>query len=102
MEWLAAKCIKNPEEFNKLLDFAEQQKTRESEVQQILDFIDQHPEIYQETGQETPTLSRTSTMVIPDTDDEIVEITEEEAIKDDCKKVLEDIKIKLEKSFYNF
>ena len=98
MEWLAAKCIKNPEEFNKLLDFSEEQKTRESEVQQILNFIDQHPEIYQETGQD----SRTSTMVIPDTDDEIVEITEEEAIKDDCKKVLEDIKIKLEKSFYDF
>lgn len=51
----------------------ENMKYRENEVQEIIRFVDEHPDVF--------------------------EISEDEAILDDCNKVLEDLKFKIENDF---
>ena len=73
MEWLGGKAIKNGEAMSNLNSLYEEWMYRQSEVQALLDFVDQNPEVF--------------------------EITEDEAVEDDCKKVLEDITNKIIKDF---
>ena len=73
MEWLAGKAIKNSEAMDELNKMYEDWMYRQSEVQALLDLVDANPGLF--------------------------EITEEEAIQDDCKKVLDDITNKIEKDF---
>lgn len=75
MEWLAGKAIKNGEAMSELNQLYEDWMYRQSEVQSLLDLVNSNPEIF--------------------------EITEEEAIADDCKNVLEEITNKIEKDFMN-
>lgn len=98
MELLSAKCIKDPEAFSQLQDYVEQKKIREEEVANIIQFIDNHPEIYEEPS--TPP-SRPVVMVpdTPDSDLEVVEITEDEAREEDAKWVLNKLIKNLEKKF---
>lgn len=70
MEWLAGKAIKNSEAMNELNQMYEEWMYRQSEVQALLDLVDANPGVF--------------------------EISEEEAIEDDVKKVLEDITNKIE------
>lgn len=73
MEWLAGKLIKNHDQYSMVADLYEQWKYREQEIQSILDFVDSNPEVF--------------------------EISEDEAIMDDCQRVLSDITNKIEKNF---
>lgn len=70
MEWLAGKAIKNSEAMDELNKMYEDWMYRQNEVQALLDLVDANPDIF--------------------------EITEEESIEDDVKKVLEDITNKIE------
>lgn len=98
MELLSAKCIKDPEAFSKLQDYVEEKRSREEDVANIISFIDQHPEIYEE-----PTTPDTRPIVMvpetPETDNEIIEISEEEAREEDAKWVLNQMIKRLEKNF---
>lgn len=71
MEWLAGKALKNGEAMNELEQLHEEWVYRQSEVQALMDLVDSNPEIF--------------------------EISEEEAIQDDVKKVLDDITNQIEK-----
>lgn len=72
MEWLAGKAIKDGALMSEMNGLYEQWMYRQSEVQALLDLVDANPEIF--------------------------EISEEEAILDDCQKVLDDITNKIEKN----
>ena len=74
MEWLAGKCIKNPDNIYAMEQLYADWMYRQTEVQALLDLVDANPEIF---------------------NDDVVEISEEEAIQGDCKKVLEDITNKI-------
>lgn len=71
MEWLGGKAIKNGEAMSELNQLYEDWMYRQSEVQALLDLVDSNPEVF--------------------------EISEEEAIEDDVKKVLDDITNQIEK-----
>lgn len=73
MEWLAGKLIKNHEQYSIVADLYEQWKYREQEVNELLRFVDENPDVF--------------------------EISEEEAILDDCQKILDDITNKIENNF---
>jgi len=70
---LAGKLIKDTEQFIQLANMYENMKYRENEVQEIIRFVDEHPDVF--------------------------EISEDEAILDDCNKVLEELKFKIENDF---
>lgn len=65
--------IKDTEQFIQLANMYENMKYRENEVQEIIRFVDEHPDVF--------------------------EISEDEAILDDCNKVLEELKFKIENDF---
>jgi protein subunit release factor A len=69
MERLAGKAIKNPNAMVELQDLYTEWKKRQDEIQTILEMVENDPEFF--------------------------EISEEEAIMDDCQKVLEDITNKI-------
>lgn len=71
MEWLGGKAIKNGEAMSELNQLYEDWMYRQSEVQALLDLVDSNPEVF--------------------------EISEEEAIQDDVKLVLDDITNQIEK-----
>lgn len=73
---MAGKCIKNPENVEELDKLYNEWIYRQTEVQALLDLVEANPEIF---------------------NDDIVEISEEEAIQDDVKKVLNDITNQIEK-----
>lgn len=73
MEFLAGKALRNPEAMFELESLYEQWIYRQNEVQALLDLVDANPGVF--------------------------EISEEEAIEDDCRKVLEDLTNKIEKNF---
>lgn len=75
---MAGKCIKNPENVEELDKLYNEWIYRQTEVQALLDLVDANPGIF---------------------NDDIVEISEEEAIEDDVKKVLQDITNKIEKDY---
>lgn len=75
MEWLGGKAIKNGEAMSELNQLYEDWMYRQSEVQALLDLVDANPEVF--------------------------EISEEEAITDDCRKALEDITNKIIKDLDN-
>ena len=75
MEWLGGKCLKNYEAIDDLENLYEQWLYRESEVQAILDLVDANPDVF--------------------------EISEEEALMDDCEKVLKDLTNKVELNLLN-
>ena len=70
---MAGKLIKDTEQFIQLANMYENMKYRENEVQEIIRFVDEHPDVF--------------------------EISEDEAILDDCNKVLEELKFKIENDF---
>lgn len=72
MEWLSGKAIQNPEQYGKLLDLYYEWQYRQTEIQSILDLVEANPDVF--------------------------EITEDEAIQDDVKRVLDDITNKIEKN----
>lgn len=73
MEWLAGKALRNKEAITELNQMYEEWIYRQSEVQALLEFVEANPEVF--------------------------EITEDDAIQDDCKKVLDDITNKIIKDF---
>jgi len=79
---MAGKCIKNPENVEELDKLYNEWIYRQTEVQALLDLVDANPEIFND-------------------ENEIVEISEEEAIQDDCRIVLEDITNKIIKNLGN-
>lgn len=73
MEWLGGKAIKNSEAMSELNQLYEDWMYRQTEVQALLDLVDSNPDVF--------------------------EISEEEAITDDCRRVLEDITNKIVKDY---
>lgn len=73
LEWLSGKLIKDNDQYTELVQLYETMKYREDEVQELLRFVDANPDVF--------------------------EISEDEAIMDDCKKVLDDITNKIEKNY---
>ena len=78
MEVLAAKAIKNPTLMFELQQMYEEWIYRQNEVQALLDLVDNNPEFF---------------------NDDIQELTEEEVIMDDCKRVLGEITNKIQNDF---
>jgi len=73
LEWLSGKLVKDNNQYTELVQLYETMKYREDEVQELLRFVDANPDVF--------------------------EISEDEAIMDDCKKVLDDITNKIEKNY---
>lgn len=77
MEGLSGKCIRNSEDFFKLLGYWEEKQHREKEVSEILQLLEDEPSILEE-------------------EDEIVELTPEEVLLDDCRLTMEQMLRKIE------
>lgn len=75
MEWLGGKLLRNCEMYHEMMDLYEEKLIRETQVQELLAFVDANPSLFE---------------------DDIQVITEDEAREDDVRRVLEDITNKIE------
>jgi len=72
MEWLSGKALRNTEAMSELNQLYEEWAYRQAEVSSLLAMLEEHPEYLGE-------------------DDDIQEITPEEAAEDDVRKILKEI-----------
>lgn len=76
MEWLGGKLLANMDAYHECMDLYEEKLAREAQVQELLDFVDANPNLF---------------------DDDVQVISEDEAREDDVRRVLEEITNKISK-----
>jgi hypothetical protein len=88
MEHLSAKCIRSDENFFQLADYWEEGIQRKKAVSDFLEWVENNPEF---SVPDTPNK--------PEEEDDLVFLTEEEAIEDDVLITMNNIKKKLAAQF---